>query len=311
MTQLAGGPRWLAGPAIPRRSRLIRLATTCLCLLCALPALAAAGVVRIVAAENFYGDMASQLAGPQARVESVLRNPDADPHLYEADIATARAIAGADLVIYNGLNYDTWMTRLLAGIGSSHRLVVEAAAVAHHDAAGSNPHLWYDPATVRTVARAISTDLQQIDPAHRAVYAQRLQRFLDSMSPLDAEIGRLRARYAGTPVAATEPVAAYLVAALGLEMREQRFQLAVMNDTEPSARDTGAFEEDLKRRRVRVLLYNRQVTSTAIERLLGIARSARVPIVGVTETEPAGVDYQQWMLGELRALDRALAGSRP
>lgn len=290
---------------------MIRLATICFCLLCALPALAVAGVVRIVAAENFYGDIASQLAGPEARIESVLRNPDADPHLYEADIATARTIAGADLVIYNGLNYDTWMTRLLAGIGSSHRLVVEAAAVAHHDVAGSNPHLWYDPATVRAVARAISMSLQQIDPPHRAVYAQRLQRFLDSMSPLDAEIARLRARYAGTPVAATEPVAAYLVAALGLEMREQRFQLSVMNDTEPSARDTGAFEEDLKRRRVRVLLYNQQVTSTAIERLLGIARSSRVPIVGVTETEPAGVDYQQWMLGELRALERALADSRP
>ncbi|MGB6450539.1 MAG: zinc ABC transporter substrate-binding protein [Steroidobacteraceae bacterium] len=290
---------------------MIKLATTCLCALCPLPALASAGVVHIVAAENFYGDIASQLAGPEARVASVLSNPDADPHLYEADIAAARAIAGADLVIYNGLHYDTWMTRLLAGIGSSHRLVVDAAAVAHRDAAGGNPHLWYDPAAMRAVARAISRDLQQIDPAHRALYAQRLQRFLDSVRPLDAEIGRLRTLYAGTPVAATEPVAAYLVAALGLEMREQRFQLSVMNDTEPGARETGAFEEDLKSRRVRVLIYNKQVTSTSIERLLGIARASRVPIVGVTETEPAGVDYQQWMLGELRALEQALADSRP
>lgn len=290
---------------------MIKLATTCLCALCSLPALAAAGAVRIVAAENFYGDIASQLAGPGARVVSVLSNPDADPHLYEADIATARALAGADLVIYNGLSYDTWMARLLAGIGASRCLVVEAAAVARRDAAGSNPHLWYDTAAMRAVARAISTDLEQIDPAHRAAYAERLQRFLDSSRPLDAEIDRLRAHYAGTPVAATEPVAAYLIAAVGLEMREQRFQLSVMNDTEPSARDTATFEDDLKRRRVRVLLYNRQVASTAIERLLGIARTSEVPIVGVTETEPSGVNYQQWMLGELRALERALADSRP
>lgn len=290
---------------------MLRLATTCLCLLCPLPALADAGAIRIVAAENFYGDIASQLAGPEARVSSVLSNPDADPHLFEADIATARAVADASLVIYNGLNYDTWMTRLLAGIRSPRRLVVEAAAVAGRDARGSNPHLWYDPRAMQAVARAITLRLQQIDPAHRALYARRLERFLDSMSGIGAEIDRLRSRYAGAPVAATEPVAEYLVAALGLTMLERRFQLAVMNDTEPSAGDTGAFEEDLRQRRVRVLIYNTQASGSAVERLLGLARASGIPVVGVTETEPRGVDYQQWMLGELGALDRALAGSRP
>ncbi len=290
---------------------MIRLATTCLSLLCALPALAAAGAIRIVAAENFYGDIASQLAGPEARVQSVLSNPDADPHLFEADIATARAVAGADLVIYNGLNYDAWMPRLLAGIRGSRRLVVEAAAAAGREGSGSNPHLWYDLRAMQAVAGAISMRLQQIDPAHRAEYTRRLQQFLASMSRIGSEADRLRSRYAGTPVAATEPVADYLVAALGLAMREQRFQLAVMNDTEPSAGETGAFEEDLRQRRVRALIYNEQATGSAVERLLRIARASGVPIVGVTETEPPGVDYQQWMLGALRALDRALAGPRP
>jgi zinc/manganese transport system substrate-binding protein len=161
------------------------------------------------------------------------------------------------------------------------------------------------------VARSIAARLAQLDPAHQAAYAHRLASFLDSLSPLLSQIGRSRARYAGVPVAATEPVAAELVAAMGLSMREQRFQLAEMNDTEPSASDTGAFEHDLRNRAVRVLIYNPQVTGTAVERLLRIARAAGVPIVGMTETEPAGLDYQHWMLGEVQALDRALARARP
>ncbi len=299
---------------------MARLAATCLLLLCPLPALAATaapsaagatGAIRIVAAENFYGDIASQLAEPEARVQSVLSNPDADPHLFEADIATARTVADANLVIYNGLGYDTWMTRLLASIRGPGRLVVEAAAVSGHDAPESNPHLWYDLGAMQAVARSISARLQQIDPAHRGVYGRRLQQLLDSMSGVGAEIDRLRSRYAGTPVAATEPVAQYLVAALGLTMLEQRFQLAVMNDTEPSAGETGTFEDDLRHHRVRVLIYNRQATGSAVERLLEIARASGIPIVGVTETEPAGVHYQQWMLGELHTLGRALAGAPP
>lgn len=290
--------------------RVPRLIAIALALLCPLAALAAAAPLRIVAAENFYGDIASQIAGPQADVRSVLSNPDADPHLFEVDVATARAVTDADLVVYNGLHYDTWMTRLLSGTRAPRRRTVDAAAAARA-APGSNPHLWYDPDAMQAVARVLAERITAIDPSHRQRYAERLASFLASMQPLSAQIGRMRDRYTGIPVAATEPVADYLVAALGLTMRERRFQLAVMNGTEPSARDTAAFEEDLRHHRVRALLYNRQATSTSVERLLRIARQADVPIVAVTETEPAGRSYQQWMLGELGELDRALAGASP
>ncbi len=306
--------------AFPRRSRLTDPTRSGLRLRSLLYVLAvafglctqasAAGPLRVLAAENFYGDIASQLAGERAHVTSVLSNPDADPHLFEASVSTARAVADADLVIYNGLGYDTWMERLLGASPSPRRRVVEAAAAARATP-GSNPHLWYDTKAVEAVARAIAARLAELDPQGGARYAQRLDRFLKSMGALDAEISRMRARYAGTAVAATEPVADDLAAALGLDMRERRFQLAVMNDTESSARDTAAFEQALRRHRVRVLLYNRQIAGSSVRRLLDIARKAHVPIVGVTETEPAGVTYQQWMLGELRALDRALAGRQP
>ena len=293
---------------------MLRLALCALCLLAPLGALAAAATtIRIVAAENFYGDIAAQLAGPRARVTSILENPSSDPHLFEPDIATARAVADADLVVYNGLSYDVWMTRLLGSERAPKRRVVEAASVPGRTARGSNPHLWYDIQTMQALARAMVASLAQIDPAHRAWYEQRLDQFLASLRPITAEIEQLRGRYAGVPVAATEPIADYLTAAIGLSMREQAFQLAEMNDTEPSARDTAAFEQALRDRTLRVLIYNPQVTGSAVERLLRIARAAGVPIVGMTETEPNGADYQRWMLAQLRALDHALslAPARP
>ncbi|HTW26321.1 MAG TPA: zinc ABC transporter substrate-binding protein [Acetobacteraceae bacterium] len=262
--------------------------------------------LSIVAAENMYGDVAQQIAGPDSRVTSILSNPDADPHLFEASPSVARSLAGARIVIVNGADYDPWMQKLLAVGAAPGRQVIVVADLVHRKP-GGNPHLWYDPATMPAVARALAAALTAADPAHRAEYAARLQRFTASLAPLDATVAQLRRRYAGTAVAATEPVFGYMASALGLAMHEQRFQIAVMNDTEPSARDTAAFERDLHEHRVRVLFYNSQASDPAAARLLHIARSAGVPVVGVTETEPNGVDYQHWMLGTLDALDHALS----
>lgn len=267
------------------------------------------GAPSVVAAENFYGDVARQLAGPDAKVVSVLSSPDQDPHLFEASPSVARDIADARIVVRNGAGYDPWMAKLAAVPGRGGRQVVVVADLAGRKA-GENPHLWYDPATMPAYARALAAALSADDPAHAADYQRRLQAFLDSLKPLDAKVASLRSRFAGVPVTATEPVFGPMAAALGLAVRNERFQLAVMNDTEPRASDVAAFEDDLRQRRVRLLLYNSQATDTAARRLLRIARQAGVPVVGVTETEPPGTSYQAWMMGELDAVERALAGPR-
>jgi zinc/manganese transport system substrate-binding protein len=128
------------------------------------------------------------------------------------------------------------------------------------------------------------------------------------MRPLADRIVELRTRYADSPVTATEPVFGYMADALGLKMRNGRFQLAVMNGTEPSAKDIAAFEKDLRTRAVKVLFYNIQTSSALAERMRTIAANASVPVVGVTETEPQGMTYQQWMMSQLDALAGALGG---
>ncbi|HTO60963.1 MAG TPA: metal ABC transporter solute-binding protein [Bradyrhizobium sp.] len=275
-------------------------------LLSSAAAYAAAQPVNMLAAENFYGDVAEQIGGPDVRVVSILKNPDQDPHEFEASPSTARAVSAAKLVVYNGADYDPWIDKLLAASPSSDRTTIVAADLAHKKS-GDNPHLWYNPDTVIAVAQAVAADLGKTDPAHKAGYDARLKAFLASMKPLQQKITELHDKYGGTMVTATEPVFGYMAEALDLKMRNQRFQIAVMNDTEPSASDIAEFENDLKGRQVKVLFYNSQVSDDLTKRLLDLANASHVPVVGVTETEPPGTNYQAWMTSQLDALEKALS----
>ncbi len=261
--------------------------------------------ITIVAAENFYGDIAQQLAGNHAQVTSILSNPDEDPHLFEASPSVARDLASAKIVIYNGVDYDPWMAKLVAANKAPGRRVIIVGELLHKKT-GVNPHLWYDPPTAPAVAKAITAALVAEDPAHKSDYEQRLQAFTDSLKTLTAKIAEIRKSASGISVTATEPVFGYMATALGFKMRNERFQLAVMNNTEPAASDVAAFENDLKMKRVKLFFYNSQASDSAAQRLLKIAQENQIPVVGVTETQPAGKTFQQWMEGELDAVEKAL-----
>lgn len=274
-------------------------------LLCMAAAGPAAARIRVVAAENFYGDVAEQIGGPAVAVTSILANPNQDPHLFEVSPSAARAVAGARIVIYNGIDYDPWMAKLLRAARSADRTTIVVAELAGMRP-GDNPHIWYDPAIMLDFARALTRDLSRIDPAHQAAYRRRLTRFEASMQPVQRKIAALRARLAGTQVTATEPVFGYMFAALGMRVRNLSFQIAVMNNTEPGAAQIAAFETDLKTHKVRLLVYNNQTSGPVAARMEKLARVAHIPVVGASETEPPGTSYQAWMLGELNAVDRAL-----
>lgn len=277
-------------------------------LTCMHAAAVAADPVKVVAAENFYGDIAGQIGGPNVAVTSIMSNPDQDPHLFEASVSTARDLASAKVVISNGADYDPWMEKLLRAHKAPGRKEIVVANLVHKKA-GDNPHIWYDPATMVALAKVLAADLSSVDPAHKADYAKGADTFIKSLKPLETKVAEMKKRYAGQPVTASEPVFGYMAEALGLKMRNEKFQLAVMNNTEPSASQIAAFETDLKEHKVKVMLYNSQADNASVKRLVNIAQESKIPIVGVSETEPAGKTYQNWMLEQLDALDKALGGN--
>jgi zinc/manganese transport system substrate-binding protein len=267
---------------------------------------AADGKMAVIAAENFYGDVARQIGGDRVAASSIVSNPDQDPHLFEVSPAIARQIADAQIVIYNGADYDPWMVKLLAASPRPDRVVIVAADLVGKRA-GDNPHLWYEPGTMPAVAGALAAALAKADPAHADDYAARLKTFVASLAAINEKIAALRAKFAGVAVTATEPVFGYMADALGLKMRNERLQLAIMNDTEPSARDVAAFERDLKTHKVRVLFYNKQASNKLVQHLVEVARASNIPVVGVTEIRPPDMTFQEWMQRELDASEHALA----
>jgi zinc/manganese transport system substrate-binding protein len=264
--------------------------------------------VNVVAAENFYGDVATQVGGANVAVTSILSNPDDDPHLFEASASTAKALVGAKIVITNGVDYDPWMEKLLKANKAPGRREILVSALAHKKT-GDNPHLWYNPETIKALGNALAVDLSVADPPHRSDYQKAGTVFAASLEPLEAKIADMRKKYAGEPVTASEPVFGYMAELLGLKVHNEKFALAVMNNTEPSASDVAAFENDLKGHKVKVMLYNAQASEPAVQRLVQMAKDEKIPVVGVSETEPADSNYQKWMTSQLDALDLALSGA--
>jgi zinc/manganese transport system substrate-binding protein len=261
--------------------------------------------LTIVAAENFYGDIAKQIGGPYVTVTNILNNPNQDPHLFSSNPNTARIIATAALVIYNGIDYDPWMTNLLAPtIQQARQVIVVAELSGKHS--GDNPHIWYDPTVMLTYTDNLTQKLSQMDPAHQSWFQQQFTLFKQQYTTLLNQITTIKQRWQGTPVIATEPVFNEMAKTLGLKMYGTRFQLSVMNDTEPSASDTRDFEDKLQKHQVKVLIYNSQVSNPLTENMRQLAEKAGIPVVGVSETLPTGQNYFSWMSNELSALAAAL-----
>ena len=266
----------------------------------------APGPIPVVGTENFYGDLLTQICGARCAVTSLLNDPNADPHEYESSARDAAAVAEARLVIENGEGYDTFMDHLLAASPDPRRQVIRVQSLTGAPD-GADPHLWYDPATMPKVAAAAASDLARIDPAHAADYQGAARQFTTSMQAVDGEIAAIRAAYPDAPVACTEPVFGYMGGALGLRvLTPPAFQRAVEDGNDPSAADLAAQEELLAGHRVRVLIYNLQTSTPVTAGIRDLARRQGVPAVGVTETEPAGRTYQQWMLDQLQAMAAAL-----
>jgi len=273
---------------------------------CGAPPSAAGGRVPVVAGINAWGDIASQIGGDRVQVTSLLSDPGADPHVHDATAREAATLSRARLVIKNGLGYDSFVDDMLdSTTGHDRRVLTVANVLDEHGSA--NPHLWYDVPSIPRVARAIADALIAIDPAGRATYEANLDRFNRSLVPLRAAIAGIKERDAGAPIAYTERVPGYLVAAAGLTLASPpEFAEAIEEGDEPSARATHAMDELITGRKVRALLYNTQATSSSTAHVRDLARAKGIPVVAMSEMPPRGATYQEWQIHQVQDLAVAL-----
>jgi len=266
------------------------------------------GVIQVVAAENFWGSIASQIGGSHVHVVSIITNPNTDPHSYEPTAADARTIAGARFVIENGIGYDPWVPRLLAA-DQSQPAVLNVGALLGVPV-GGNPHRWYNPADVQAVIRQMVADFSKLDPADRAYFAQQRTRFdTVDLKQYDALIAAIKAKYAGTPVGASESIFAMLAPALGLKLiTPPAFLKAISEGTEVPAADKQLIDSQIKNHLIKIYVYNSQNVTPDVQAQLAEVKAGHIPYATITETlVPASASYQIWQARQLAGIQAALA----
>ena len=264
-------------------------------------------VIQIVAAENFWGSLVSQIGGTHVQVFSIVSDPNADPHEYESNTTDARAVANADYVIENGVGYDSWIDNLLSAGGNSNRKVLNVADLLGKKE-GDNPHLWYNPAYVNSAIAQMESDLIAIDPADTAYYQQQYTTLQSNLAEYQGRITSIKQQYGGTQVASTESIFAYLATAAGLDLvSPPAFIDAVAEGNDPPVDSIVTFENQLKSGDVKVLVYNEQTVTPLTQNVKALAAQKNIPIIGVTETiQPPDATFQEWMNSETIDLQNAL-----
>ncbi|MET9480092.1 zinc ABC transporter substrate-binding protein [Streptomyces sp. NPDC006638] len=267
------------------------------------------GTIQVVAAENFWGSVAAQLGGGHVKVTSIINSPDADPHDYEPTAADARTVAGARFTIVNGIGYDAWAGKLLAGSPSADRTDLVVGDLVGIKP-GGNPHRWYSPDDVHQVIDTITADYKKIDPADAADF-DRLRNTYDTttLAPYDKLISEIKRTYAGTPIGASESIVSPLADGLGLRMlTPDSFLSAVSEGTDPTARDKAAIDQQIADKKIKVYVYNSQNATPDVQAQVKAAKAEGIPVATVTETlTPAGASFQDWQVRQLQGLRQALA----
>ena len=264
--------------------------------------------IAVLGAENFYADLLTQIGGSRVTASSILNDPSADPHEYEANPATAKLVADSKIVIVNGIGYDDFMDKLLGASTKSDRVVINV-----QDLLGVkddvNVHVWYDPATMPKVAEAATAALAKLDPQTAAYFSAQKTKYLDGLKTVNDKIASLKAKYPGAPIAFTENVAGYVTDAIGLKvLTPPAFMEAIESGTDPAPADVAVERDLLTGHKVKALVYNSQVTSPLTEQIRELAVSSNVPVVPVAETiPPTFKTFQDWQLAQLDDLEKALA----
>jgi zinc/manganese transport system substrate-binding protein len=268
------------------------------------------GKINVVAAENFWGSLVSQIGGNKVNVLSIVSDPNADPHEYESSSKDAKSVAEANYVIINGAGYDSWANKLINASPNKSRKVLDVASLLGKKE-GDNPHLWYNPVYVNKTIMQMEQNLIAIDPSASGYFKANYKTLTASLSVYQNRIAQIKKQFAGTKVAATEDIFSYLAQAAGLDLvSPPDFIQAVAEGNDPPTSSVAQFQEQLQSGQIKVLVYNLQTVTPLTDNIKQLASQQNIPVIGVTETiQPPNTRFQDWMNAELINLENALNSS--
>ncbi|MCI4326717.1 MAG: zinc ABC transporter substrate-binding protein [Thermoplasmata archaeon] len=278
-------------------------------------------VIQVVAGENFWGSLLGQLGGNLTSVLSIVSDPNADPHEYEANASDGAAIAEANFVVVNGVGYDDWALQLINASDTNHQVVLNVGVLNGVSVTGGivtgNPHQWYNPLYVNHTLLAMYSDLVALEPSATSVFQQNFANLNTStgggaqgvsIDQLYARANQIRDEFKGTVVASTESIFVYLANYTGLDLiSPQPFMEAVAEGNDPPTQSVTQFQCQLESGNVKVLVYNIQTVTPITTSMKAVAAQHNVSVTFVSETiQPSDTSFQDWMYGQYNQLENAL-----
>lgn len=264
--------------------------------------------INVVASLDFYGETAKAVLGDKGTVTSIIDKPSMEPHEYEPTTNTAKLVSKADVIVYNGLGYDTWMNRLSADNTGTTKVNVAQGIMNKHN--GDNEHIWYNLKTMPKLANALAEQFGKRQPQNKAYFKRNAQRYIQSLKPLDQKVAQLRRNSRQARVNVSEPVFDYSLTEMGYRQNNNHYAQAVQNDTDPSPKDIKQMQADIRHHKIAFFVVNTQEISKMTTNLLSLAKKSSVPIVRVTESQPAGTTYKTWMMRQFNEVQRAQKAAR-
>lgn len=259
--------------------------------------------IRIITSLNFYGEVASEVAGKYGQVDSLINSASVDPHDYQPGTAQAQKMERANVVIENGLGYDHWLTKLAQSTSDHDYTTVNVGRQVARKHNGDNEHVWYAPTTMSRLASRLATEYGRIDPSHRAYYRRRARAYQRSLADLNQEIAKVKSQVGSNKnVAVSEPVFDYALQALGYRVTDRHFEKAIEDGNDPSPQDISELQQAITNHRIAFFVENKQTSDKVIDNLVKLAHQHNVPVLQVTESKPNGLTYRKWMLRQYRQL---------
>ncbi|ANZ60988.1 metal ABC transporter substrate-binding protein [Secundilactobacillus paracollinoides] len=258
--------------------------------------------IHVVTSLDFYGETSKAVLGNKGTVKSIINKPSMDPHEYEATTKTAKIVSDADVIIYNGLGYDTWMTRIATD--TTHTTKINVGQTVMGKPVDANQHIWYNLKTMPTLAKYLVKKYSKLQPQNKAYFEKNAKNYIASLKPLQQKLNQLKKNANGAEVDVSEPVFDYTLNDLGYKVADTGYSMAVENDTDPSPAEIKAMQQDIKTHKIKFFVVNTQEINQITKNMMTLAKKDGVPILKVTESMPAGKTYESWMMSQFKQLEK-------
>lgn len=264
--------------------------------------------INVTTSLNFYGEVAKDVLGNHGSVTSIINSSNVDPHDFEPKSSDAKNVSKANVMVSNGLGYDSWAENLTSNNKAIKNINVGKLIGKN---SGDNPHIWYNIDTMKKLAYELANQFGKLQPQNKKVFEQNAKNYVSKLKPVENKINNIKQNKINKPVAVSEPVFDYSLEKLGYSIANKNFEEAIEKGNDPAPADIRQLQNDIKYHKLAFFVVNKQVNSKIVTNLANLAKENNVPMIYVTETKPDNINsYIKWMESQYDQVLKAQKNNR-